>query len=175
MPGGRKTLSITKKGILVISLPLAAQVAFGIALLVISRAVEAHAWKLHSRNVLNRAYGLKASLLAAQGSPRAYVLTRSAAFRQRREKAERGVPAELAAALTRLVADNPGQAARVQRMAESAAALIKFVQRVIHRHGGSVWAESAPGKGATFRFTVPESAGLKPGLHAEEGETDGRS
>jgi two-component system sensor kinase len=119
-------LTIAKKGLLLVALPFIAQIVFAIALLAVSRrAVDAHAWELHSQQVLINTYDIKSSLLSAQGSLRAYVLTENPDFLADCRSAGRSVPKALSD-LSRLVMDNPAQTGRVREMARSAGDVLDF-------------------------------------------------
>jgi len=119
-------LSIARKGVLLIALPALAQIALGVALIEIGRrAVEAHAWELHSQEVLGRAYDIRFTLISAQSALRGFVLTGNPRFRSICDDAARDIGPDVSA-LASVVSDNQAQLARVGTMSRAAKAFIDF-------------------------------------------------
>ncbi len=160
------TFTIAQKGRLLVALPLVVQLVFAVALLAVSQqALEAHRWELHSQQVLSETYTVKTSLLLAQASLRAYVLTQNRDFLADCRAAERSVPRALSR-LSALVADSRRQSERVREMGISAAAVLDFqnVNATLvlsgRRDASVALVATETGKRLVQRFLVPADAFL---------------
>ncbi|MGH8581513.1 MAG: sensor histidine kinase [Gammaproteobacteria bacterium] len=119
-------LSLFKKGLILIAIPLILQWAFiGLSLHIREEGQEDHRELSRSKEVVAEAGHIQRLLLEAHNDMRGFVITGDPGFAQAYEEAVRILPQKIAA-LQRPVRD-PGQRLRITRIAGDATALLGFL------------------------------------------------
>ncbi|MGQ0592243.1 MAG: CHASE3 domain-containing protein, partial [Gammaproteobacteria bacterium] len=119
-------LSLFKKGVVLIAIPLLFQWAFiAFFLHIREEGREDHRWLYHTKEVVAEAGHTHRLLLEAHNDMRGFVITGDPAFAQAYEEAIQVLPRKIAA-LQRRVRD-PGQRLRITRIADDASALLGFL------------------------------------------------
>ncbi|MDY3553807.1 CHASE3 domain-containing protein [Gemmata sp. JC717] len=123
-------LTVSQKGVALVLVPLAFQLVF-VALVLKAQhdQVEAGRWAAHTKETIVQGHEVNSAVLDAHAAVRGYVISRSPAFAQPYQSARRELPARLEA-LSELVADNPGQQARVAAVRDRAEGLLAWLDAV---------------------------------------------
>jgi signal transduction histidine kinase len=124
-------LSIFKKGLLLVSIPLLAQLLL-LAILAMVRLdlADAQHWAIHSKDVIARTETANRLIVEAHGAVRGFVLTGSDKSIDNFKKA-RAESVAIFADLSKLVADNPTQQARVAELARRTSKLMAWFDETI--------------------------------------------
>lgn len=110
-------LSIFKKGLLLVGIPLLAQLVF-LGLLITMRLdqTEAQRWAIHTKDVIAQAEETFRGSVEAHSATRAFILTSDQAFLKSYNQAVQQIPTQIKE-LQGLVSDRPDQVAKVQEFA----------------------------------------------------------
>lgn len=121
-------LTISKKGLLLIAVPLMFQLAF-VALLVriLAEADDAQQWALHTKEVISKAEGAFGQLALVQGASRGYVVSRMEPFADDARVAMDSARKQFAD-LDQIVADNAQQQQRAKAVRAAADVVMTWYQ-----------------------------------------------
>jgi signal transduction histidine kinase len=120
-------LSIFRKGVILVAIPLVAQILFvGVLLFVQADQDEAQRLALHSKQVLAQTETAHRVIVEAQTSLRGFILVGLERFARDYETQRDRVPLEFTR-LNELVSDNPPQQRQVERMSELASRFITWM------------------------------------------------
>jgi signal transduction histidine kinase len=111
------TLTIFRKGLILVAIPLVSQLAIlGLVAHMHAENVRAQEWSAHSKEVIAQGRAVLATMLDAETGIRGYALTFERSFMAPYDRSGGELPHRLDH-LRQLVADDPDQAAQVERMA----------------------------------------------------------
>ena len=121
-------LSIFRKGLLLIAVPLCFQLAFiAVVAVVRQRNVTAERWTIHSNEVIAQAEACGYRILSAHGAVQGYIITQDAIFGDEVRRLN-AISREKLQRLVDLVADRPTQTKVVKRVRSRGSILLDFIE-----------------------------------------------
>ena len=142
-------LTIFRKGLLLIAVPLCFQLAFiGLVAAMRRNNIEAERWTIHTNKVIAQAESCGYWVLSAHGANQGFFITHDFSFRGEHRRLDANARQKLQM-LVNLVADNPTQTLRARQVQVKATTLLDFVEESAKLVEG---AGLSPEMGKTRRF-----------------------